>query len=276
MLTDFGLSERVVEAVSTRAAGTPHHMAPEVVQKGRKWDRMSDIWSVGTAAIEMYDGRPPLGNLDGQELLDRIVKDPSPKPIRQASAHFAQFLSACLKKEPADRESAALLMAQPFVAAKYTTPGSKERTETLAELLRLSRAAGEQRTTRRRSTLRRSRQSKSGILRAGSTNSATSVGALSDDGDAAELRKELAELRAQVKQQQTEIEQLKGKLKEGARATLRERLEIMALHGSAAIDQFVGESTFNSGKSDDAKLLESYKPKDFAAYLNKQASEIGK
>jgi hypothetical protein len=29
MLTDFGLSERVVDAVSSRA-GTPHHMAPEV------------------------------------------------------------------------------------------------------------------------------------------------------------------------------------------------------------------------------------------------------
>jgi serine/threonine protein kinase len=108
MLTDFGLSERIVDAVSSRA-GTPHHMAPEVVGKQAS-SAPSDIWSFGITQIEMYDGRVPNAHLTTKEVMSAIVDSAPPSPVRPQSAEFVQFpagLPAEGRREPQDGRRAA-------------------------------------------------------------------------------------------------------------------------------------------------------------------------
>ena len=108
MLTDFGLSEQVVESVTTRA-GTPHHMAPEVVQR-QPTTVASDIWSFGVTVIDLYDSQPPHADLDMQEALDAVVASPPPRTLRPSTPKLAAFIAAALKKVPEERASAAELL----------------------------------------------------------------------------------------------------------------------------------------------------------------------
>ena len=40
-------------------AGTPHWMAPEVVEGGTEYDGRCDVWSVGVTIIELCQANPP-------------------------------------------------------------------------------------------------------------------------------------------------------------------------------------------------------------------------
>ncbi|XP_011003358.1 PREDICTED: mitogen-activated protein kinase kinase 2-like [Populus euphratica] len=123
-ITDFGVSA-IIQSTSGQAntfVGTYNYMSPERISGGR-YDYKSDIWSLGLVLLECATGEfsitPPVpdeGWTNVYELMVAIVDQPPPfAPPDQFSPEFCSFISACVQKDPKDRQSAHELMKHPFI-----------------------------------------------------------------------------------------------------------------------------------------------------------------
>jgi serine/threonine protein kinase len=106
--------------------GTPFWMAPEMFEvsaDGLGGDLAADIWSIGATAWELATGDRPFRqfNTDFQLALffSEIKNDADMFPIdletRVGQETFA-FIKRCMKRNPADRPTAAELLTEPFFA----------------------------------------------------------------------------------------------------------------------------------------------------------------
>jgi serine/threonine protein kinase len=248
MLTDFGLSERIVDAVSSRA-GTPHHMAPEVVGK-KASSAPSDIWSFGITQIEMYDGRVPNAHLTAKEVMQAIVDSVPPSPVRAQSAEFVQFLQGCLQKDPANRKTAAELLQMPFIAAEAVQISSSRRRDLMTAFVQAGLAAynkrGRNRSRSGKTTL--SRTSKGAVS---SNNQQASVRSVSSDGEQARgelasARSELVAARETISKQSSDIVELKAMLEKQSAEIARLKADVARIQkqpasgGAAAAPAAVG------------------------------------
>ncbi|KAJ6698944.1 MAP KINASE KINASE [Salix purpurea] len=123
-ITDFGVSA-IMQSTSGQAntfVGTYVYMSPERIS-GERYDYKSDIWSLGLILLECATGQfsfiPPVleeGWTNVYELMVAIVDQPPPSaPPDQFSPEFCSFISACVQKDPKDRQSAHELMKHPFI-----------------------------------------------------------------------------------------------------------------------------------------------------------------
>ncbi|GLT47784.1 hypothetical protein SLA2020_214470 [Shorea laevis] len=122
-ITDFGVS-RIVTSTFGQAntfVGTYNYMSPERISGG-KYDSKSDIWSLGVVLLECATGQFPYsppeeeGWTNFYELMVAVVDQPPPcAPSDQFSPQFCSFISACVQKDPKDRQSALKLLEHPFV-----------------------------------------------------------------------------------------------------------------------------------------------------------------
>ncbi|CAK7347605.1 unnamed protein product [Dovyalis caffra] len=130
-LTDFGMAKHLTGlSYDLSLKGSPHWMAPEVIKAvmlkncNPELALAVDIWSLGCTIIEMFTGKPPWGDLQGnlgsmiatyqaQAMFKILYKDP---PIPDAlSPEGKDFLRRCFRRNPVERPSAMMLLEHPFV-----------------------------------------------------------------------------------------------------------------------------------------------------------------
>ncbi|KAI8469342.1 MAG: kinase-like domain-containing protein [Monoraphidium minutum] len=120
-LADFGVAAQLTSTVTKRNTfiGTPHWMAPEVIQESR-YDGKVDVWALGISAIEMAEVTPPRWMVHPLRVIFMISREPPPglRDREKWSAAFHEFLEESLQKEPAARPTAADLLAHRFVAGQ--------------------------------------------------------------------------------------------------------------------------------------------------------------
>ncbi|KAK3767679.1 hypothetical protein RRG08_022713 [Elysia crispata] len=140
-LIDFGVSGHLDSPLGRRKThvGTPYWMAPEVIaceqQMEYTYDVRCDVWSLGITAIELGDGKPPLGDQDPRRALFRIPRSPPPR-LRHAnrwSDDFNDFIATCLIKDFEKRPYVAELLTHPFIKQV-----PEDTTDLRRELIQLS------------------------------------------------------------------------------------------------------------------------------------------
>ena len=111
-LADFGYSAQLTTEREQRSSrvGTVCWMAPELIQRQKKYNAKVDIWSTGIFAYELTNGDPPYIEQNQQTIILNIVKQDPPPIASKWSAEFQSFVSACLVKDPDHRPSAAQLL----------------------------------------------------------------------------------------------------------------------------------------------------------------------
>ncbi|KAJ6295647.1 hypothetical protein OIU76_027294 [Salix suchowensis] len=118
-ITDFGVSA-IMQSTSGQAnsfVGTYNYMSPERIS-GDRYSSKSDIWSLGLVLLECATGQFPFSPPELEEcwtnvyeLMETIVDQPPPSaPSDQFSPEFCSFISACVQKDPNNRQSAHELM----------------------------------------------------------------------------------------------------------------------------------------------------------------------
>ncbi|AEE34897.1 putative protein kinase STE-STE20-Pl family [Arabidopsis thaliana] len=117
-LGDFGVAAQLTRTMSKRNTfiGTPHWMAPEVIQENR-YDGKVDVWALGVSAIEMAEGLPPRSSVHPMRVLFMISIEPAPmlEDKEKWSLVFHDFVAKCLTKEPRLRPTAAEMLKHKFV-----------------------------------------------------------------------------------------------------------------------------------------------------------------
>ncbi|CAO1306823.1 unnamed protein product [Diamesa hyperborea] len=117
-LSDFGFCAQVSQELPKRKSlvGTPYWMSPEVISR-LPYGPEVDIWSMGIMIIEMIDGEPPFFNEPPLQAMRRIRDMPPPKlkNAHKISSRLQSFLDRMLVRDPAQRATAAELLAHPFL-----------------------------------------------------------------------------------------------------------------------------------------------------------------
>ncbi|XP_068657269.1 serine/threonine-protein kinase 1 [Aristolochia californica] len=117
-LGDFGVAAQLTRTMSKRNTfiGTPHWMAPEVIQESR-YDGKVDVWALGVSAIEMAEGFPPRSTVHPMRVLFMISIEPAPmlEDKEKWSLVFHDFVAKCLTKEPRLRPNATEMLKHKFI-----------------------------------------------------------------------------------------------------------------------------------------------------------------
>ena len=117
-LADFGVAAQSLNTYADHdtVIGTPFWMSPEVISKS-KYNKKTDIWSVGITAIEMAEGEPPYSHIHPIRAMF-VIKSNPPEGLTQPekwSVEFNNFVKKCLTIDPKQRPSAKDLLMDPFI-----------------------------------------------------------------------------------------------------------------------------------------------------------------
>lgn len=129
-LCDFGLSVKLYsKELKHSISGTPGYIAPEVLFTKNMPTPAIDVWSIGVAVFLMVTGKQPFQTKDKKETFARIKHVNyawPPKPV--VSETVKSFVTACLRKDPEERPTAANLLHLPFIQQVITVEKKSAQT----------------------------------------------------------------------------------------------------------------------------------------------------
>lgn len=119
-LADFGLSvkyNKETDAPLTKAVGTLHYAAPEVIKSGKTYNGRADVWSLGVTTFVMLGGCFPYYSKDRRKIAEMIMYHPVEfdSDWDLISAEGKDFIKKCMCKNPAKRPSVPELMKHPWL-----------------------------------------------------------------------------------------------------------------------------------------------------------------
>ena len=108
-------SSKAVVTAPGMYLGTPPYMSPEQCQS-KEMGHASDVYSIGVVAYEMLAQRTPfIASGDLRDIFNQVKKDPPP-PVslfaRETPGSIERVIMRALEKDPDDRPSSALALAQ--------------------------------------------------------------------------------------------------------------------------------------------------------------------
>ncbi|GAA0185498.1 non-receptor serine/threonine protein kinase [Lithospermum erythrorhizon] len=126
-IADFGVStilSRTMDPCNS-SVGTIVYMSPERINTdsndGQYDGYAGDVWSLGICVLQFYLGRFPFNitrESDWATLVCAICMSTPPSAPTSSSREFQDFISCCLRRNPAERWSVARLLYHPFIS-KY-------------------------------------------------------------------------------------------------------------------------------------------------------------
>jgi serine/threonine-protein kinase len=112
-LADFGIARILASedrmTMTGALVGSPHHMAPEIVE-GKEADARSDLFSLGTILYWLSTGLFPFAASNPTAILRRAIEGDydAPREVEpRVSARLAALLGRCLAVDPAARPASA-------------------------------------------------------------------------------------------------------------------------------------------------------------------------
>jgi serine/threonine protein kinase len=105
---DFGIAKLLhSQSRNTRTGmhlGTPRFMSPEQCL-GHRVDARTDVYGLGILMFSLFTGRTPFWGTSYQEVMERQISSPPPRPGRFAPLpeELEALILACLEKDPARR-----------------------------------------------------------------------------------------------------------------------------------------------------------------------------
>ncbi|CAN7029079.1 hypothetical protein BRARA_H00203 [Brassica rapa] len=142
-IADFGVSRILAQTMDpcNSSVGTIAYMSPERINtdlnQGRYDGYAGDIWSLGVSILEFYLGRFPFNvsrQGDWASLMCAICMSQPPEAPATASPDFRNFISCCLRREPARRMTATQLLQHPFIR-RAVSQGQNRSPQNLHQLL---------------------------------------------------------------------------------------------------------------------------------------------
>ena len=114
---DLGVAKCTQHGMAQTQIGTPYYMSPEL-WKNQKYDKRSDIWSLGVLLYELATLKHPFLAQSERALADKVMKgqySPLPKAF---SADLSNVIKLMLQLDPSKRPTASQLLEHPIVKAR--------------------------------------------------------------------------------------------------------------------------------------------------------------
>src|SRR4051812_39593759 len=158
-IMDFGVAHFASSNMTRTGVmiGTPSYMAPEQITGGRVGPQC-DIFSVGAVLYELLTGISPFAGGSLQAVMYRVLSE-APQPVTSSapglSPRLNEIVARALAKNPADRYTTAIEMANDLLAVRASLDQRPPLTGTLSLRATIDSALDERRTQTFRRVRRR-------------------------------------------------------------------------------------------------------------------------
>lgn len=121
-LSDFGLGLKIdrKELSLDSAQNFPARwMAPESVQTPAKFNKQSDMWSMGILVWEIFsDGSRPYGNMSNEDIKANVIAGKPPEMPKKADEHMRNVMKKCFRLNSSERPTANMFYNEIHVYCK--------------------------------------------------------------------------------------------------------------------------------------------------------------
>ena len=112
---DLGVAKCTKHGMAHTQIGTPYYMSPEL-WKNQKYDKRSDIWSLGVLLYELAALKHPFLAQTERALSDKVVRGQYPPLPKCYSSDLSTIVKLMLELDPSKRPTAEQLLQHPIVA----------------------------------------------------------------------------------------------------------------------------------------------------------------